>query len=81
MFRNKLVSKIFFIVSHKQLTIKVSKQKHGYLIHTLSDKVFKGTVVNRALPSLDVGSLTVLTVPLIRKTRRFPEYSDKYFVF
>ena len=25
--------------------------KHLYLIHTLSDKVFKGTVVNRALTS------------------------------
>ena len=26
--------------------------KHWYLIHTLSDKAFKGTVVNWALPSL-----------------------------
>ena len=42
------------------------KQKNGYLIHTWSDKVFKGTVVNRALPSLHGGSLKIIiTVPLI----------------
>ena len=32
------------------------KQKHGYLIHILSDKAFKGTVVNLAMTSLHVGS-------------------------
>ena len=34
----------------------LKKQKHGYLIHTWSDKAFKGIVVNRALPSLLGGS-------------------------
>ena len=33
------------------------KQKHGYLIYTWSDKVFKGTVVNRTLSSLPWRSL------------------------
>ena len=45
----------------------LKKQKHGYLIHTLSDKVFKGNLVNRALPSLLGGSLEnkmKLTAPL-----------------
>ena len=41
--------------------------KHGYLIHTWSDKAFKGTIVNQALSSLNWGSLKItLTVPLIR---------------
>ena len=41
------------------------KPKHGYLIHTWSDKAFKGTVVNQALPSWHGGSLKIpLTVPL-----------------
>ena len=31
--------------------------KHWYLIHTWSDKAFKSTVVNRALPSFHGGSL------------------------
>ena len=34
--------------------------KHGYLIHTWSDKDFKGSVVNRALPSLHGGSLEIM---------------------
>ena len=34
------------------------------IIHTLSDKAFQGTVVNRALPFLHGGSLEyTLTVP------------------
>ena len=42
------------------------KQKHGYLIITGSDKAFKGTVVNRALPSLYGGSLKIrFTVPRV----------------
>ena len=44
----------------------LKKQKHGYLFNTRSDKAFKGTVVNKALPSLHGGSLEItLTVPLI----------------
>ena len=37
----------------------LKKQKHGYLFHTWSDKAFKGTVVNRTLPSLHGGSLEI----------------------
>ena len=44
----------------------LKKQKHEYLIHTWSDKGFKGTVVNRALSSLHAGSLEIIrTVTLI----------------
>ena len=44
--------------------ISLKKQKHWYLINTWSEKAFKGTVVNRALPSVDGGSLKItLTVP------------------
>ena len=32
-------------------------KKHGYLIHTWLDKAFKGSLVNRALPSLHGGSI------------------------
>ena len=35
------------------------KQKHGYIIHTSSDKDFMGSFVNRALPSLHGGSLEI----------------------
>ena len=39
-------------------------QKHWYIIYTWSDKAFMGTVVNRALPSFQRGSLEItLTVP------------------
>ena len=49
------------INSFKELT-------HGVLINTCSDKTFKGTVVNPALPSLPGGSLKItLTVPLSLK--------------
>ena len=41
------------------------KEKHGVLIYTCSDKAFKGTVVNLALPSLHGGLLEIArTVPL-----------------
>ena len=44
----------------------LKKQKHGHLLNTWSDKAFKGTVVNRTLPSLQGGLLEItLTVPLI----------------
>ena len=37
--------------------------KHGYLLCTVSDKAFKGTIVNRALSYLYGGSLEItLTV-------------------
>ena len=40
-------------------------KKRQYLPHFLSDKSFKDTVLNRALPSLHRGSLEItLTVPL-----------------
>ena len=43
-------------VENPQMKINsLKKQKHRYLIHTLSDKAFKGTVVNRTLRSLHEG--------------------------
>jgi len=35
------------------------KQNHEYLIHTWSDKASEGTVVNKALPSLQGRSLEI----------------------
>ena len=44
---------------------KLKKQWHLGLIHTWSDKVFKGTVVYRTLPSLLGGSKDItITVPI-----------------
>ena len=37
----------------------LKKQKHSYLIQTGSDKAFKGSVVNLALPSLHGGSVKI----------------------
>ena len=46
-------------------TKSLKKQTHGHLIHTWSDKVVKGTIVNWALTSLHEGALEItLTVPL-----------------
>ena len=45
--------------THKYENKKFKKQKHGYLIYTWSDKAFKGTIVNQALPSLHGGSLEI----------------------
>ena len=40
-------------------------EMHWYRVDTCGDKVFKGTVVNQALPSLNKVSLEItLTVPL-----------------
>ena len=48
--------------------ISLKKQKHGYLVHTWSDKAFMGTVVNRTLSSLHGVSLEItLTVSLSRR--------------
>ena len=43
-----------------EIKIFKKKQKHWYLIHTWSDKAFKGTVLNRTLPSLHGGSLEIM---------------------
>ena len=37
----------------------LNKQKHGYLIHTWSDKALKDNVVNLSLSYLDGGSLEI----------------------
>ena len=46
----------------------LKEQKDWYLIHTWSDKAFKGTIVNQTLSSLHGGSLeitlTCYSVPL-----------------
>ena len=60
--RKVILSVSFFIASYKQ---KKNKQKHWYLIHTLSDKVFNGNVVNRVLSFLHWGLFKItLKVPL-----------------
>ena len=40
----------------------LKKLKHWYLIHTWSDKAFKGTVVNRTIPSLHKGSFEITLI-------------------
>ena len=40
----------------KMIMISLKKQKHWYIIHTWSGKVYKGTVVNLALYSFNGGS-------------------------
>ena len=37
----------------------LKKQKHGYLMHTWSDKAYKGTIVNQALSYFHGGSLEI----------------------
>ena len=59
----------------------LKKQKHGYLIHTWSDKAFNGTVVNRAMSSVHGESLgNTLTVPLTYyesiNVKRYDDFSD-----
>ena len=49
----------------------LKKQKHWYLIHTWSDKTFKGTVVNRTLPSLHAGSLEIKRTVYLKKKSYF----------
>ena len=71
-------SLFFFIWNHKEWASlfrresenekknNLIKPKHGYLIHTWSDKAFKSSVVNLALSSLHKRSLEItFTVPLI----------------
>ena len=82
----------FSIVSYKVRNAKVTfaekpqirinslkKQEHGYQIHTWSDKAFKGTVVNRVLPSSIGESLEIMrTVPLTRyKNSQLRQYALK----
>ena len=54
-------------------------QKHGYLIHTWSDKSFKGTVVNRVLPSLD-GGLLEITLTVLSTQNIFGKQCLMYIV-
>ena len=65
------ISADFYIVSYKQERPQMkihslNKQKHAYIIHTWSDKAFKETDENGALPFFNGESiLTMLTVPLM----------------
>ena len=43
----------------------IKKYKHGYLIHTWSDKVFEDTTVNRAFSSLQRGCSLIITLIVI----------------
>ena len=56
--------------------------KQWFLIHTWSDKGIKGTVVNRAMPSMHRGSLEItLTVPLKIKVNLVYKNSHCTYIF
>ena len=58
-------AQVFFVEKTKYKIIGFKIYINSCLIHTCSDKAFKGTVVNQALSSLHEGSLKIaLTVPL-----------------
>ena len=50
---NKCASPFCIETAKEKKSLK--KQKHGYLIQNLTDKAFKGTVVNRALTFMHKG--------------------------
>ena len=57
------------------------KQKHGYLIHTSSFTASKGTVVNRALPSLHGGSLEIaLKFPTGYEILRLRKCKQQFYI-
>ena len=61
------------------MKINSLNKKYGYLIHTCSYKAFKGTVVNRVLPSLHEGSLEIMfTVPLSSPVAEFKEFERRF---
>ena len=64
-FRIIFFAKILHFTEKPQMKINsLRKQKHWCIVHTRSDKAFKGTVVNQALSSLHEGILKImLTVP------------------
>ena len=58
-------AQVFFVEKTQYKIIGFKIYTNSYLIHTCSDKAFKGAVVNQALSSLHEGSLKIaLTVPL-----------------
>ena len=68
---NKKIGKvedILVFLTQMFISVSLKEQKDWYLIHTWSDKAFKGTVVNQTLSSLPGGSLeitlTCYSVPL-----------------
>ena len=53
-----------FVAKPQWKRISFQNYKHLYLMHSLSAKAFKGTVVNRELPFFHGGSLEItLTAP------------------
>ena len=60
------------------------KQNHWYLIHTWSDRAFKGTVVNRTLPSLHGGLLNITLLVLLlfsrSKEQRYTRLADWEYI-
>ena len=69
--QGKLV--LFLLIRNKHL------EKRRYFPHFSSNKSFKGTVVNRTLPSLHGGSLQItFTVPLVQSLQYIPLQSLQY---
>ena len=61
---------------------RLKKQKHGYLIHTWSDKDLKGAVVNREVSCLNGGSLEItLRGPLSRFLTLKPSWNLFWLTF
>jgi len=58
----------------------LKKQKHAYLIHTWSDKAFKGRVVHRALPSLHGWSLEIKRSVPLKVSTHLKIYMSYFFL-
>ena len=71
---------VTFVVKSQLKIISFQLNKHWYLIHTWSDKVLKGIVLNLALRSLRRGPIEItLTAPLIDSMCVIPVSSRVHF--
>ena len=71
MFFCSKIAQVTFVETPQLKKNSIHYYKHLYLIQTWSDKAFKGTVVNRVLPSLHEGPFEIeitVTISLREKT-------------